>query len=97
MKIIVGALAAATLLIGVAATQPAEARCFWNGFAWQCWQPQPQIWWGGPVWHHAAWGPGWGPRWRHPGWGPRWHRAWGPRWHRGWGPHWHNRGWHRWR
>ncbi len=36
MKIILGALAAVTLLVGVAASQPAEARCFWNGFAMEC-------------------------------------------------------------
>ena len=50
MKFVVGALAAVTLLVGVAASQPAEARCFWNGFAWQCWH-RPHHYWGG-GWHH---------------------------------------------
>ena len=31
MKFILSALAAVTLLVGVAAAQPAEARSFWNG------------------------------------------------------------------
>ncbi len=45
MKAILGALAAVTLLVGVAASQPAEARCFWNGFAMECYRP----------YHHWAW------------------------------------------
>lgn len=36
MKAVIGALAATTLLAGVAATQPAQARCVWTGFAWRC-------------------------------------------------------------
>jgi len=36
MKFILGALGAVALLVGVAASQPAEARCFWNGFAMEC-------------------------------------------------------------
>jgi hypothetical protein len=32
MKYILSALAAVTLLVGIGASQPAEARCFWNGF-----------------------------------------------------------------
>jgi hypothetical protein len=54
MKIIVGALAAVTLLVGVAASQPAEARCFWNGFAWECWHHYRHH-----GWHHPYWGPHW--------------------------------------
>lgn len=64
MKYILSALAAVTLLVGVAASQPAEARCFWNGWSWSCSHPG----WGG--WHRP-WG--W-----HRHWG--WHRSWGPRW-----------------
>ena len=37
MKYVLGALAAVTLLIGVAVSQPAEARCWWNGWTWHCW------------------------------------------------------------
>jgi hypothetical protein len=35
MRFVLGAVAAA-LLAGAAFVQPAEARCFWNGFAMQC-------------------------------------------------------------
>lgn len=48
MKVILGALAAVTLLAGVAASQPAEARCFWNGYAMECYRPVHSHWW----WHH---------------------------------------------
>ncbi len=47
MKIILGALTALTLLAGVAASQPAEARCFWNGYVMECWH-HPHGYWG---WH----------------------------------------------
>ena len=46
MKFILSALAAVTLLVGVAASQPAEARCFWNGYGMQCYN-------GG--YHHWGW------------------------------------------
>ena len=36
MKYILSALTAVALLVGVAASQPAEARCFWNGFETVC-------------------------------------------------------------
>ena len=36
MKVLLGAFAAITLLVGIAASQPAEARCFWNGFETVC-------------------------------------------------------------
>ena len=52
MKILLGALTAVTLLVGIAATQPADARCFWNGYGWQCWH-HPHYW--GPGWHHHNW------------------------------------------
>ena len=48
MKVVLGALAAVTLLAGVAASQPAEARCFWNGYAMECYRPFHSHWW----WHH---------------------------------------------
>ena len=51
MKFLVGALAAVTLLVGVAASQPAEARCFWDGFAWQCFH-RPHHY---GYWHHRYW------------------------------------------
>lgn len=37
MKLILGALTAA-VIAGVAFVQPAEARCFWNGFAMECYR-----------------------------------------------------------
>ena len=43
MRFVLGAVAAA-LLAGVAFVQPAEARCFWNGFAMECDRPAP--YWG---------------------------------------------------
>ena len=56
MKFILRALAAVTLLVGVAAAQPAEARCFWNGFGWECVHHS-----GGWWWHrHHHWRPYWG-------------------------------------
>jgi len=45
MKYMLSALAAVTLLVGVAASQPAEARCFWNGFGWQCHHSNHAWWW----------------------------------------------------
>jgi hypothetical protein len=54
-KIVIATLAA--FLLGTAAmAQPAEARCWWNGYAWHC--SHPHSWW----WrhHHDEWGPyGW--------------------------------------
>jgi hypothetical protein len=35
MRYVLGAVAAA-LLVGATFVQPAEARCFWNGFAMEC-------------------------------------------------------------
>jgi len=40
MRFVLGAVAAA-LLAGAAFVQPAEARCFWNGFAMECYRPAP--------------------------------------------------------
>ena len=55
MKFILGALAAVTLLVGVAASQPAEARCFYNGYGWTCWH-HPHYWGG---WHRHWYRHGW--------------------------------------
>jgi hypothetical protein len=43
MRFVLGAVAAA-LLAGAAFVQPAEARCFWNGFAMECYHSNP--YWG---------------------------------------------------
>jgi len=61
MRFILGALAAVTLLVGVAASQPAEARCFWDGFALQCFH-RPHYDYG--YYHHRYWGGG--PYWDRP-------------------------------
>lgn len=45
MKFILSALTAVTLLAGIAASQPAEARCFWNGFGWECVHHSGGWWW----------------------------------------------------
>ena len=52
-KIVIAALAA--FVLGTAAlSTPAEARCWWNGYAWHCWHPQDS-------WRyqhrHRDWGP----------------------------------------
>lgn len=43
MKFVLGAFAAA-VIAGVAFVQPAEARCFWNGFAMECFHSNPYFW-----------------------------------------------------
>jgi hypothetical protein len=49
-KFVIATLAALTL--GTAAfAQPADARCWWNGFAWVCSHPVVHSW----RWHHSAW------------------------------------------
>ncbi len=60
-KLILATLAALT--IGTAAlAQPADAACWWNGFAWHCW-PHHHVWWR----YHHPWRYGWGygPHWWH--------------------------------
>jgi len=52
MKVVLGALTAVTLLAGVAAAQPAQARCWWNGYEWHCWHPHA---WG----YHHRWDHRW--------------------------------------
>jgi hypothetical protein len=51
MKFILGALAAVTLLAGVAVSQPADAACTWNGYGWHCWHPHSY----GYGYHHRDW------------------------------------------
>ncbi len=54
MRFILGALAAVTLLVGVAASQPADAACYWNGYGWHCWHPHHHAYWHHR--HHYWWG-----------------------------------------
>ena len=65
MKYVLSALAAVTLLVGIAASQPAEARCFWNGWGWSCVHAGPGWGWNRPWGWHRPWG---------------WNRPWGPGW-----------------
>lgn len=55
MRMLFGALAAVSLLVGIGAAQPASARCFWNGFATQCYH-HPYHHWG---WRHHDYRRGW--------------------------------------
>jgi len=62
-KIVIAALAA--FVLGTAAlSTPAEARCWWNGYAWHCWHPHDS-------WRYQH---------RHRDWGPysQRHHQWGP-------------------
>jgi hypothetical protein len=61
-KIVLAALTA--LLLGSAVlASPAEARCWWNGYAMQCWHPHAWWWHHHPYWRHYGWG--YGRHWRH--------------------------------
>jgi hypothetical protein len=51
MKFILGALAAVTLLAGVAVSQPADAACTWNGYGRHCWHPHYVH----QTYHHRYW------------------------------------------
>lgn len=51
MRVILGALTAVTLLAGVAAAQPAQARCWWNGVETVCTHFHHHWWWR----HHPDW------------------------------------------
>ena len=57
MKVVLGTLAAA-MLFGAVWAQPAEARCFWNGYGTVC---THHYWGGGPWhrWHRHYWHRGW--------------------------------------
>lgn len=58
MKYVLGAVAAA-LMVGAVFAQPAEARCFWNGFATVCthhyWHPYRHFY-GGGFYRPYGWG-----------------------------------------
>ena len=62
MKLVLCTLAA-ILLVGTLTVHPADAACWWNGWAWQCWHPHYYRWaYGHPYWH-PYWHGGWG--WHH--------------------------------
>ena len=61
MKLLLSTLAA-IVLVGAFTVHPADAACWWNGWAWQCWHPPH-------YYHWAYWHPYWG--WHHPYWS--WH------------------------
>ncbi len=55
MKYVLSALAAITLLVGVGAAQPAEARCYCNGWSRNCWSHAQERWhhhYYHHYWHH---------------------------------------------
>ena len=54
MRFVLGTLAAVTLLAGVAASQPAEARCFYNGYGVTCWH-HPHYWGWHRHWYRHGW------------------------------------------
>jgi hypothetical protein len=60
MKYILGALAAVAFLAGVAASQPASARCWWDGYAWHCYYPRHHGWWRHHYHHRAHYWRGYG-------------------------------------
>ena len=74
MKFILGALAAVAVFVGVAASQPADARCYWNGYGWQCVQ-RPHY----GYWQQRHWG-----RERPYRYGYRHHWGWDRPYHRDW-------------
>ena len=49
MRFVLGMLAAAAIT-GFAFVQPAEARCFWNGFAMECFHHPHFGYWHRPYW-----------------------------------------------
>lgn len=62
MRFILAAMAAVTMMVGVAVSQPADARCFWNGFAMECFHRPHFYGWG---YHHRYWDDGFDrPYWR---------------------------------
>lgn len=50
MRFVLGAIMAAAIA-GVAFVQPAEARCFWNGFGTVCTHHGPMFGWGYRPYH----------------------------------------------
>ncbi|MBV8779518.1 MAG: hypothetical protein JO258_20195 [Alphaproteobacteria bacterium] len=68
MKKLILSTFAALLLLGAVGAKPADAACWWNGWAWQCWRP----------WHHAYWAYGY--PYRPWGWGWGWHRHYWRHW-----------------
>ena len=67
MKAILSVLVAAGILAGVAVAQPAEARCWSNGYSWHC---SHHYYYPGWRWDHPRYYPGW--RWDHPRYYPGW-------------------------
>jgi hypothetical protein len=67
MKLILCTVAA-ILLVGALTVHPADAACWWNGWAWRC---GPGWGWYHPYWHahwgywHGGWGWHQGYHWRH--------------------------------
>jgi hypothetical protein len=64
MKLILCTLAV-FLVAGALLAHPADAACWWNGWAWRC----------GPGWHPYWWHAHWGY------WHPYWHGGYWHHWH----------------
>jgi hypothetical protein len=54
-KLMLGTLAALAVVGALSAT-PAEARCWWNGWGWECWHPYHHWYWRHHH-HHRYWYP----------------------------------------
>jgi hypothetical protein len=56
MKSVLGALALAVLAVGLFASSPAQAQCWWNGNRTVCnYRPYPYAWTRYPGWRHDRW------------------------------------------
>jgi hypothetical protein len=55
MKFVLGALAAVSLFVGIAAAQPADARCYFDGYGWQCYHRPHYGYWHDRYWDRPYW------------------------------------------
>ena len=80
MRKFLGALAIAVTAVVWSVPQAEAARCWWNGYTWECWGP-PRPWVRHWRPHYRPWGPYYRPyAYYGPGWG--YNRPWrGPRWY----------------
>ncbi|MBV9862871.1 MAG: hypothetical protein JO267_12080 [Alphaproteobacteria bacterium] len=54
MKLLLSTVVA-LMLASAVLVQPAEARCWWNGYVMQCWHPHHYGW----GWHRHSWHGDW--------------------------------------
>jgi hypothetical protein len=60
MRRIVLSTLAAIAVVGALSATPAEARCFWNGYYWQCWHSRHWYRHHRHDWRHHRDGWSWG-------------------------------------